>query len=93
MAAVITAVYRTARLPSGSAVAADGSRQIEKIQGAFWTPRPGLVEVLQALVLFTASLPLPGVWFVIALVLSLYILVIVSLELVRMKGKGKMFSS
>jgi mannosyltransferase len=61
--------------------------QIEKIQGAFWTPRPGLVEVLQALVLFTASLPLPGVWFVIALVLSLYILVIVSLELVRVKGK------
>ncbi len=60
--------------------------QVEKIQGAFWTPRPGLVEVLQALVLFTASLPLPGIWFVIALVLSLYILVIVILELARMKA-------
>lgn len=59
--------------------------QVEKIQGAFWTPRPGLVEVLQALVLFTASLPLPGIWFVIALVLSLYLLVIVVLELARMK--------
>ena len=60
--------------------------QVEKIQGAFWTPRPGLVEVLQALVLFTASLPLPGLWFVIALVLSLYLLVIVILELTRMKA-------
>ncbi len=59
--------------------------QVEKIQGAFWTPRPGMVEVLQALVLFTASLPLPGMWFVIALVLSLYLLVIVILELARLK--------
>lgn len=60
--------------------------QVAKIQGAFWTPRPGIVEVLQALVLFTASLPLPGIWFAIALVLSLQILVIVVLELVRSKG-------
>jgi mannosyltransferase len=59
--------------------------QVEKIQGAFWTPRPGVVEVLQALVLFTASLPLPGVWVYIALILSLYILVIVILELARMQ--------
>lgn len=59
--------------------------QIEKIQGAFWTPRPGVVEVLQALVMFTASLPLPGVWFVVALGISVYILVFVILELVRMK--------
>lgn len=60
--------------------------QVEKIQGAFWTPRPGLVEVLQALVLFTASLPLPGIWFGIALVLSLYLAVLVILELSRMKA-------
>ena len=59
--------------------------QVEKIQGAFWTPRPGLVEVLQALVLFTASLPLPGIWFVVALILSLYLAVLVILELARMK--------
>ena len=59
--------------------------QVEKIQGAFWTPRPGVVEVLQALVMFTASLPLPGVWFTIALAISLYILVFVVLELARMK--------
>jgi len=63
--------------------------QVQKIQGAFWTPRPGLVEVLQALVMFTASLPLPGIWFAIALMLSLFILVIVVLELVRMKDDGE----
>jgi hypothetical protein len=63
--------------------------QVAKIQGAFWTPRPGLVEVLQALVLFTASLPLPSLWFVIALVFSLQILVMLVLELVKDKeGKG-----
>lgn len=59
--------------------------QVAKIQGAFWTPRPGIVEVLQALVLFTASLPLPGIWFPVAMVLSLQILVLVTLELIRHK--------
>jgi mannosyltransferase len=59
--------------------------QIEKIQRAFWTPRPGVVEVLQGLMMFTASLPLPGMWFAVALMLSLFILVIVVLELARME--------
>jgi hypothetical protein len=60
--------------------------QVAKIQGSFWTPRPGLVQILQALILFTASLPLPGMWFAIATVLSLQILVMILLEL----GKAKL---
>jgi mannosyltransferase len=44
--------------------------QIDKIQRAFWTPQPGLVEVLQAIVVFTAALPLPGVWQALAILLS-----------------------
>ena len=59
--------------------------QVAKIQGAFWTPRPGVVEILQALVLFTATLPLPGIWFPVAMVLSLQILVMVTIELTRHK--------
>jgi mannosyltransferase len=33
--------------------------QIAKIQAAFWTPRPGLLEVVQALLLMHGFLPLP----------------------------------
>lgn len=57
--------------------------QVAKIQSAFWTPRPGVVEVLQTLVLFTASLPLRGVWLPIAMVLSLQVLVMVVMELAK----------
>ncbi len=33
--------------------------QIEKIQTAFWTPRPGLIEVLQAMMQLIGSMPQP----------------------------------
>jgi len=40
--------------------------QIHKIQTAFWTPRPGIVEVLQVLLQWSINLPLSGVWLVVA---------------------------
>jgi mannosyltransferase len=40
--------------------------QIHKIQTAFWTPRPGLVEVIQAADTILGSLPQPS-WLVIVL--------------------------
>ncbi len=61
--------------------------QIAKIQAAFWTPRPGLVEVFQALVQFTANLPLGTVPFAIVAILSLQILVLTVLEGWKLRGK------
>jgi 4-amino-4-deoxy-L-arabinose transferase-like glycosyltransferase len=54
--------------------------QVSKIQTAFWTPVPGIVEVFQAVILFHSQLPLPGIWLVIAAVLSLQVLVLVAME-------------
>lgn len=55
--------------------------QVAKVQTAFWTPRPGLLEVLQALVTFHTNLPVPG-WFLIpAVLVSLWILALVTLEI------------
>jgi len=63
--------------------------QFNKIQNAFWTPRPGLVEVLQVLIQFTSNLPLPDLtWIGAATLLTLLILVVVILESRRIKGKG-----
>ncbi|MDR3574764.1 MAG: glycosyltransferase family 39 protein [Anaerolineaceae bacterium] len=57
--------------------------QISKIQGAFWTPRPGFVEVLQAIIMFTAALPLSGIVLIVAAVLSVEILFIVVMEAIK----------
>lgn len=54
--------------------------QIQKIQTAFWTPQPGGVEFLQAVIQMTAFLPLQGIWFWVAAILSVEILVIVIIE-------------
>jgi Predicted membrane protein len=61
--------------------------QISKIQGAFWTPRPGLVEIIQAVIMFTAALPLSGVLLIIAAVLSFEVLFIVVMEAIKNKEK------
>jgi mannosyltransferase len=34
--------------------------QIDKIQKAFWTPVPGFLEVVQAIIMFSSNLPLEG---------------------------------
>ncbi len=54
--------------------------QISKIQTAFWTPRPGPVELIQAIVQFNASLPLPGLWMMAAVLFSFLILTVVLIE-------------
>ncbi|MEN4012724.1 MAG: glycosyltransferase family 39 protein [Bellilinea sp.] len=54
--------------------------QIAKVQRAFWTPVPGLVEVFQAVILFHASLPLRGVLLPIATVLSVQVFTLVAWE-------------
>ena len=54
--------------------------QIDKIQTAFWTPRPGIVEVMQALLQSHIFLPLEGAAMVIGALLSLWCTVFVVIE-------------
>lgn len=61
--------------------------QVAKIQHAFWTPRPGIVEVIQASILFNAYLPLPRIWMVIAAILSLQIAALVVLETWKLRNE------
>ncbi len=57
--------------------------QITKVQKAWTLPRPGILEVIQALVMFTSSLPLPFLLLSFALFFSLLILIVLGLELWR----------
>lgn len=62
--------------------------QIEKVQRAFWTPRPGLVEVVQAILMWFINLPLSGIWMTLGAILSVQIFVLVLLELWRGRKSG-----
>lgn len=57
--------------------------QIAKVQKAWTLPRPGAAELLQAVIMQVASLPLPMALLAAALFLSLAILVVLSIELWR----------
>ena len=57
--------------------------QVEKIQRAFWTPKPGMVEIVQAILLGAGNLPLPSGWMGVALVCALGGLTFVVIGLVR----------
>jgi len=55
--------------------------QIAKVQRAFWTPRPGIVEIFQAVILFHANLPLKGALLPVSAVLSAQLFFVVLWEL------------
>lgn len=57
--------------------------QIAKVQQAWTLPRPGLLELVQVLVMFHASLPLPALLLIAALGLSLFCVIVLILELSR----------
>jgi len=57
--------------------------QVAKIQRAFWTPRPGLLEAVQALLTFHTNLPLPDPLIPPALTAALLFLALVIYELAR----------
>lgn len=65
--------------------------QVDKIQRSFWTPQPGLVEVLQAVLVMTTNLPLEGIWFVIGAVISIELLVIIIWLIIRNRAKNTGF--
>jgi len=49
-------------------------QQLEKVQTAFWTPRPGLIEVFQVLLQFTVGLPVAAGWMVPASIAGLLVI-------------------
>jgi len=55
--------------------------QIAKVQRAFWTPRPGIVEILQSVILFHANLPLKGILLPIVAVVSAQLFFVILWEL------------
>ncbi len=57
--------------------------QVSKIQAAFWTPRPGLQEILQALITFHTNLPVPSWFLAPALLISAEVAVFVFIESLR----------
>ena len=57
--------------------------QVAKIQRAFWTPRPGLLELVQALITFHTNLPVPRWMIPIAVTATVLCLALVTCELVR----------
>jgi mannosyltransferase len=59
--------------------------QVTKIQQAFWTPRPGITEVFQAIIMFSATLPLPGIWLIIGAIVSIQLIVVIIYEAIRGK--------
>jgi mannosyltransferase len=64
--------------------------QIAKIQRAFWTPQPGIVEIIQSLILFTTNLPLPGIWLGVGLAVSLMVMFLIAMESVRLWKKSEL---
>jgi len=54
--------------------------QIDKIQAAFWTIRPGLVEVMQAILQAHIFLPLEGAVMIAGALLSIWCIVLVAIE-------------
>ena len=59
--------------------------QVDKIQRAFWTPAPGLKEIIQAFIMSTSGLPLSGVWLDIGLILSIALFFLILYGLIRNK--------
>ena len=49
--------------------------QIEKIQTAFWTPRPGFLEIIQSIYSLLSYIPQPTTWMMISGVLCFQVLV------------------
>jgi len=57
--------------------------QIAKVQRAWTLPTPGVVEILQALIMLVSSLPLSFWLMAIALLIALQAIVVIAIELLR----------
>jgi hypothetical protein len=57
--------------------------QVAKIQRAFWTPRPGPLELVQALVAFHTDLPVPRWMLPVAVAVTVLFVALVCYEVLR----------
>jgi mannosyltransferase len=57
--------------------------QIAKIQTAFWTPQPGVLQILQTIITFHTNLPVPEWFLPIALFTSLLTMALVFYEVAK----------
>ena len=57
--------------------------QMAKVQRAWWQNPPGFVEILQIPIVWSAGLPLEGVWLIAGAVIGLEILVLILIEVLR----------
>ncbi|HEY43908.1 MAG TPA: hypothetical protein G4O11_08000 [Anaerolineae bacterium] len=57
--------------------------QIAKIQTAFWTPQPGILQILQTVITFHTNLPVPEWFLPIALFTSLLTMALVFYEVAK----------
>lgn len=62
-------------------------QQIAKVQNAFWTPIPGVAEIIQSFLLLFAFAPLPSIWMMVVLVLIFQILVLFLFWVFRNKDR------
>ena len=62
-------------------------QQIEKVQNAFWTPIPGVAEIIQSFLLLFAFAPLPPIWMMVVLVLIFQIFVLFLFWVFRNKDR------
>ncbi len=96
-------LYRRAWRKQGQLLAAQGAgalwfapwlwyvpTQVEKIQRAFWTQPPGLTELVQALLVWLAYLPLPPALIAAALFACVLILVLAAWSLLKIARREKL---
>ena len=58
--------------------------QVQKIQNAFWTPRPGPVEIIQSIMMLTFHLPEPNpTLFIAGAILAVYIFIMVLYRVIK----------
>lgn len=62
-------------------------QQIEKVQRAFWTQNPGLIDIIQAILSLFSFLPMSTIWMGIALIIIIQILALVLIFLIRSKSQ------
>jgi hypothetical protein len=67
--------------------------QVVKIQTAFWTPQPGLREILQTIIAFHTNLPLPDWFLPIALFTSLLAVALVFYEIAKITKGNRVIHS
>ena len=57
--------------------------QMAKVQRAWWQSPPGFIEILQIPIVWSAGLPLEGMWLIAGVVIGLEILALILFEVLR----------